>query len=73
MNGAAVEVRAENGVSLGRAHHEVLRLDSKQVPEVTECNRSIGFKSKVTAVMSWRKVAALTEIIYISHLNLVTM
>lgn len=72
LNGKAAQVGDKKEAAQGRwqwhrAHHKVLWLDSKQVPEVTECNRSIGFKSKVTAVMSWCKVAALTEIIIHTH------
>lgn len=41
-------------------HQVVVWPDAKQFSEVTESNRSIGLKTKVTVVMSRGQVAAFT-------------
>lgn len=44
-----------------RAHQVVVWPDPKQLSEVAEGHRGVGFKPEVWVVMGWCEVAAFTE------------
>lgn len=43
-------------------HQEVIRLDTKQLPEVSEGDWSVSLKPELSHSVRWREVAAIPEI-----------